>query len=128
MKEKQADREDRQDGRDRKGDAPEAHEVELRVVWDDPQQRDGGKKTHRRAYEIASFWGRVHLTHQATIKRVRVKAVKTVVMMPTPGVTAKPPPGPVPMKNRIAAAMNVVMFESRMVASARVNPASIAEI
>ena len=49
-------------------------------------------------------------------------------MMPMPSVTAKPRTGPVPMKNSTAAAMKVVMFESRMVASARVKPASIAVI
>ena len=57
-----------------------------------------------------------------------MKAVNTVVMMPTPSVTAKPRTGPVPMKNNTAAAMKVVMLLSRMVASARVNPASIAAI
>ena len=57
-----------------------------------------------------------------------MKAVNTVVMMPMPSVTAKPRTGPVPMKNSTAAAMKVVMLESRMVASARVNPASIAAI
>ena len=57
-----------------------------------------------------------------------MKAVNTVVMMPIPSVTAKPRTGPVPIKNNPAAAMNVVMFESRMVASARVNPASMALI
>ena len=51
-----------------------------------------------------------------------MKAVNTVVMMPMPSVTAKPRTGPVPMKNSTAAAMKVVMFESRMVASARVKP------
>ncbi len=60
------------------------------------------------------------------ISRVMVKAVNRVVMMPIPSVTAKPRTGPVPMKNSTAAAMKVVMLESRIVASARVNPASIA--
>ncbi len=60
--------------------------------------------------------------------RVRVKAVKTVVMMPMPSVTAKPRTGPVPIENSTAAAMKVVMLESRIVASARLKPASIAEI
>jgi len=57
-----------------------------------------------------------------------VKAVKSVVRIPTPSVTAKPRTLPVPMKNRTAAAMKVVMLESRMVASARLNPASMALI
>ncbi len=57
-----------------------------------------------------------------------MKAVNTVVMMPMPSVTAKPRTGPVPIKNSTAAAMKVVMLESRMVASARVKPASIALI
>src|SRR5258705_322479 len=48
--------------------------------------------------------------------------------MPMPSVTAKSRTGPVPMKNSTAAAMNVVMLESRMVAKARVKPASIALI
>ena len=77
------------------------------------------------AYEIARCCGRTHLTHQATISRVKVKAVNTVVTMPMPSVTAKPRTGPVPKKNSTAAAMNVVMLESRMVASARVKPASM---
>ena len=57
-----------------------------------------------------------------------VKAVNSVVMMPMPSVMAKPRTGPVPMKNSTAAAMKVVMLESRMVASARLNPASMAAI
>ena len=60
--------------------------------------------------------GRDQRTQYATIRRVKVKAVNTVVMMPTPKVTAKPRTGPVPMKNNTAAAMKVVMLESRMVA------------
>ena len=43
-------------------------------------------------------------------------------MMPMPSVTAKPRTGPLPKKNSTAAAMKVVMLESRMVASARVKP------
>src|SRR5262249_655374 len=61
--------------------------------------------------EIASFGGRTHRTHQATISLVRVNAVNTVVMMPMPSVTAKPRTGPVPMKNSTAAAMKVVVLE-----------------
>ena len=79
-------------------------------------------------HEIGRSLRAHHRTHQATIRRVRVKAVNTVVMMPMPSVTAKPRTGPVPMKNSTAAAMKVVMLESRMVASARVKPASIALI
>ena len=45
-----------------------------------------------------------------------------------PSVTAKPRTGPVPMKNSTAAAMNVVMLESRIVRSALVKPASSAVI
>ena len=55
-----------------------------------------------------------------------MKAVNTVVRMPTPSVTAKPFTAPVPTKNSTAAAMKVVMLESRMVDSARRKPASIA--
>src|SRR5262249_21784734 len=127
VKKEQQDGDDRQRRGDRKADAPKAHEVELGVVRDDPQQRDGVIQAHvGPAYEIASCRGRAHLTHQATISRVSVKAVKTVVTMPMPSVTAKPRTGPLPKKNSTAAAMKVVMFESRMVASARVKPASMA--
>ena len=83
---------------------------------------EGCKRTRCPSYEIASRCGRVHRTHYATISRVSVKAVNTVVMMPMPSVTAKPRTGPVPMKNSTAAAMKVVMLESRMVASARAKP------
>jgi hypothetical protein len=40
--------------------------------------------------------GRLRLTHSATIQRVKVKAVNTVVTIPTASVTAKPRTGPVP--------------------------------
>ena len=80
------------------------------------------------AVRSARCCGRHQRTHIATISRVSVKAVNTVVMMPMPSVTAKPRTGPVPMKNSTAAAMKVVMLESMMVASARVKPASIAMI
>jgi hypothetical protein len=40
VKEIERDREDRQQRRDREADAPEAHEIELGVVRNDPQQRD----------------------------------------------------------------------------------------
>src|SRR4029077_9313574 len=125
--EEQHDRDDRQHCRNRKADAPEAHEVELGIVRDDPQQRDVLVNAHL-SHEICRRCGRAQRTHHDTIRRVSVKAVNTVVMMPTPSVTAKPRTGPVPMKNSTAAAMKVVMLESRMVASARVNPASIAAI
>ena len=46
VKEVQQDRDDRQHRRDRKADAPKAHEIELGVVRDDPQQRDGGMQAH----------------------------------------------------------------------------------
>src|SRR5262249_54971355 len=127
VKKVEQDGDDRQRRGYREADAAEPHEVEFGVVGDDPQQRDRVMQPHvGTAYEMASCRGRAHLTHQATISRVKVKAVKMVVTMPIPSVTAKPRTGPLPKKNRTAAAMNVVMFESRMVASARVNPASIA--
>ena len=47
--------------------------------------------------QIGTLCGRFHRTHPATISRVSVKAVKTVVRMPIPSVTAKPRTGPVPM-------------------------------
>ena len=46
VEEEQQDGDDRQHRRDRKADAPKAHEVELGVVRDDPQQRDGGMQPH----------------------------------------------------------------------------------
>src|SRR6185295_1984716 len=123
--EEQQDRDDRQQRRDRKADAPKAHEIERRVVRDDAYQRNFRMKAHL-SHEIRRRCGRCQRTHHETMRRVSVKAVNTVVMMPTPSVTAKPRTGPVPMKNSTAAAMKVVMLESRMVASARVKPASIA--
>ena len=77
---------------------------------------------------MGTVFGRAQRTQAATMSRVSVNAVNNVVRMPMPSVTAKPRTGPVPMKNRTAAAINVVMLESRIVASARVNPASIAAI
>ena len=47
--------------------------------------------------QIGTLCGRFHRTQPATIRRVSVKAVKTVVMMPMPSVTAKPRTGPVPI-------------------------------
>src|SRR5262249_39652846 len=105
--------------RHREAHAPEAHEVELGIVGNDAevaQVRLARSSDQTRG----TVCGRRQRTQLATISRVRVNAVKTVVRMPMPSVTAKPRTAPVPMK--------VVMLESRMVASARVNPASIAEI
>ena len=48
--------------------------------------------------------------------------MKIVVRMPSDSVTAKPRTGPVPMKNRMEAAMKVVRLASMMVASARAKP------
>ena len=47
--------------------------------------------------QIGTVCGRHQRTQVATISRVRVKAVNTVVMMPMPSVTAKPRTGPVPI-------------------------------
>ena len=97
-KEEEQDRQDRQRGRNRKADAPEAHEIELGVVRYDAKQAHGGlAKWAAVAAQIGTVCGRFQRTHQATISRVRVKAVNTVVMMPMPSVTAKPRTGPVPM-------------------------------
>src|SRR6185295_14589558 len=131
--------------RHRKTDPAEAHEVKLRVVRYQPQVRDHAEE-HEQAkdsnsgnaaidedccgchcvLQTGTVLGRHQRTHIATINRVSVKAVNSVVRMPIPNVTAKPRTAPVPMKNNTAAAMNVVMFESRMVASARLKPASMA--
>jgi len=46
MKEVEEDRGDRQHRRHGKADAPEAHEVELGVVGNDPQQRNGAMQAH----------------------------------------------------------------------------------
>src|SRR5262249_4561270 len=113
-------REHREHRRNRKADAPEAHEIELGIVGND------AKQAHGNVLQIGTVLGRTQRTQVATTSRVKVKAVNSVVMMPMPSVTAKPRTGPVPMKSRTAAAMNVVMVESRMVASARLKPASIA--
>src|SRR5262249_12177018 len=127
VKKVEQDGKDRQRRGHREADAAKPHEVEFGVVGDDPQQRDRVMQPHvGTAYEMASCRGRAHLTHQATISRVKAKAVKTGVTIPIPSVTSNRATGPLPKKNSTAGAMNVVMFESRMVASARVNPASIA--
>ena len=47
--------------------------------------------------QIGTVCGRFHRTQVATISRVSVNAVNTVVMMPMPSVTAKPRTGPVPI-------------------------------
>ena len=48
--------------------------------------------------------------------------------MPRANETAKPRTGPVPKKYNMAAATNMVTLESTMVAKARLNPASSAEM
>ena len=60
--------------------------------------------------------GRRQRTQRATIRRVKVKAVKSVVMMPTAWVTANPRTGPEPMQKSTAAAISVVRFASMIVA------------
>ena len=54
-------------------------------------------------------------------------AVNIEVRIPTDRVTAKPLTGPVPIANRITAAISVVMLASRMVVNAREKPAWIAD-
>ena len=117
MGEEQRDREDRQQRRNRKADAPEAHEIEIGVVRHDAQRRQqvehGDDRQHgnqnREPYENQICHERLRILRSArfaaasiapstaTIRRVSVNAVKTVVMMPMPSVTAKPRTGPVPM-------------------------------
>ena len=99
-----------------KRDAAKAREIEMRIVRHDPQRRqqvehaDHGQHGNQNAKrdenelshsgsdsQIGTVFGRFHRTHQATIRRVSVKAVNTVVMMPMPSVTAKPRTGPVPI-------------------------------
>ena len=70
--------------------------------------------------------GRNSHTHQAMIIRVRLNAVNRVVTIPAPSVTAKPRTGPLPTKNKMHAAISVEIFESRIVASARLKPFSMA--
>jgi hypothetical protein len=65
--------------------------------------------------------GRKKANHAATISRVSVKAVNTVVMMPMPSVSAKPRTAPDPTKNSTAAAIKVVVLESTIVANAFVD-------
>jgi hypothetical protein len=48
VKEEQQDRDNRQCCRCREANAPKAHEVELGVIRDDPQQRDGTIEAHVR--------------------------------------------------------------------------------
>ena len=62
--------------------------------------------------------GRAMRTQVATMSRVKVKAVKTVVRMPSARVTAKPRTGPEPRPNSTTAAMSVVTLESKMVPKA----------
>ena len=66
---------------------------------DQDAKADQNQMCHSRLRMIKSArsCGRFHRTQLATIRRVRVKAVKTVVMMPMPSVTAKPRTGPVPI-------------------------------
>ena len=56
---------------------------------------------------------------------VTVIAVNMLRTMPRLKVTANPLIGPLPKKNKITAANNVVTFESKIVTKARLNPASI---
>ena len=93
---KRHDRDDRQHRRQRKADAPEAHEIELGVVGNDAKQAHVALNPSPSA-QIGTVLGRHQRTQIATISRVSVKAVNTVVMMPMPSVTAKPRTGPVPM-------------------------------
>jgi hypothetical protein len=78
--------------------------------------------------QIGTSFGLTTEIHHAMMRRVSVNAVKSVVTIPTPSVTANPRTGPVPMKNRTTAAMRVVMLESSIVASERLKPASMALI
>ena len=94
VEEEQQHRRDRQNRRHREADAPEAHEVELGVVGDDAKKRN----MHVSSFDqIGTVRGRHQRTHSATRRRVKVKAVNTVVTMPMPSVTAKPRTGPVPI-------------------------------
>ncbi len=94
VEKEQQHRDDRQHSRDRKADAPEAHEVELGVVRNDAKKRN----MHGSPLDqIGTVCGRNQRTQAATRRPVSVKAVNTVVMMPMPSVTAKPRTGPVPI-------------------------------
>ena len=97
VEEVEKDRQDRQQRRHRKADAPEAHEIEFGVVRYDAKKAHEGDRFRRSMVQIGTVLGRHQRTHVATISRVSVKAVNTVVMMPMPSVTAKPRTGPVPM-------------------------------
>ena len=100
VSEEQDDRQDRQHRRHRKADAPEAHEIEFGFVRYDPKEAQAHEMASVRRLiddQIGTTLGRHQRTHSATISRVKVNAVKTVVMMPMPSVTAKPRTGPVPM-------------------------------
>ena len=66
---------------------------------DQDAEPDENEMSHEQApiLRSARSCGRFQRTQPATIRRVSVKAVKTVVMMPMPSVTAKPRTGPVPI-------------------------------
>ena len=66
-----------------------------------------------RILRAAASFGRSRRTQIATISRVSVKAVNTVVTMPMASVTAKPRTGPEPRQNRTTAAISVVSWSRR---------------
>ena len=59
-------------------------------------------------------------------KWVTVRAVNMEMITPRPSVVAKPTIVPVPIQNSTAAAISVVMLESRIAVNARLKPESIA--
>ena len=94
IEKEQQHRGNRKHRRHGKADAPEAHEVELGVVGNDSKERNMHVSSFR---QIGTVRGRHQRTQSATRRRVKVKAVNTVVMIPMPSVTANPRTGPVPI-------------------------------
>src|SRR5690606_37148876 len=92
------------------------------------QQLDERPERHGAAHEMGSFLARVARNHSAVPIWVMNTAVNTEVNTPIDSVQAKPRTGPAPNWNMIRAATRVVRLASRMVAMARVKPASAAKM
>src|SRR5690606_1607870 len=109
---------DREESRNRQAGEAALHELDIGVVGNQT------KAKHDRAPHTTSFLGRADFIQSTINCRTTRIAVNIDVTMPTEIATANPRTGPEPKANRIAMAMSVVRFESRIVENARVRPAS----
>src|SRR5690606_9324027 len=108
----------RQESRNRKADEAAFHEFDVGLVGNQAQAK------HDRGPHTTSFLGRADFIQSTIIWRTTRMAVNIEVTMPIEIATAKPRTGPEPKANRIAMAMSVVRFESRIVENARLKPES----